>query len=223
METDAAPVRRFLTACSCWCGLLVAARPSRHAQWQPLVVPVHLKIGSVRTHVFTPGLDTRYRLFIEIEHGTTIERLECLLGMIPWRQLKVCAGIPEAIDVDWKVLRGTEVSAAGSSPDFSAGSAAGDKMTREISYFTAQKNQSHSVVLTIHREGGVLNSSNPMLLVQTYPGEWKDALVGEALTSTLRSFVIGACTSPDYQHYFLAPLFGRLYRRRRQARNNGAI
>jgi hypothetical protein len=80
--------------------------------WKPLTMLIQLKVGIVQTPEFTAGLDEDYFLFVESERGIDFERLECLLGMAPERP---CMNVPEAIEIDWKVLHAGELTATGSS------------------------------------------------------------------------------------------------------------
>jgi hypothetical protein len=180
-------------------------------RWKPLVVPIQLKIGAVRTTEFTAGLDTDYRLFVESERRIEFDRLEGLLGMADSRQSKTCTTVPEVIDIDWKVLHADKVVAAGSSQS-SKGGFYGDTVAREIGHFSAQKGQPYSVVLDVQRDGGELTATNPKLLVQTYPGAWKDAVVGLALSSMLRGIGIAVCATAGLLTLILTPLLGWLHR-----------
>jgi hypothetical protein len=89
--------------------------------------------------------------------------------------------VPEAIEIDWKVLHAGELTATGFS---------GTSMDGFYSDTVARK----------------------MLLVQTYPGAWKDAVVGFAIDSTLRSIGIAACTIAALLTLILTPLFRHLRR-----------
>jgi hypothetical protein len=69
------------------------------------------------------------------------------------------------------------------------------------------------VFLDITRDGGELNATRPKLLVQTYPGEWKDDVVGYMLRSELRVLGIGVFTASAVLTLALTPLISYLYRR----------
>ena len=132
---------------------------------------------------------------------------------------RACADAPEMIDIDWSVLHGGQIVATGSSRNSSGGFYSGS-IAREIGKFPAQMGLRYSVVLQIRRDGGELNVTHPKLLVQTYPGAWKDAVVGYMLASELRVMGIAAFAAAGVLTLVLTPLIGHLYRRyksRRQA------
>jgi hypothetical protein len=154
-------------------------------RWKPLAVPIQLRIGEIRTCDFTTDLNSKYRLLIESDRRIEFKRHECLLGMVDWDRAKTCAGIPELVDLERSVLDHGRVITSGSSRN-SWGGFYSDTIARELGEFTAQKNQQYSIVLSIRRDGGELNKTNPTLLVETQPWEWKEAVVGSALISQLR-------------------------------------
>jgi len=180
--------------------------------WKPLSVPISLTIGGVRTPEFTTGLDTTYALFVESERNIEFQRLECLMGMTNWQRSKTCAGAPEVIDIEWRVMHDGQAVATGSSRN-SWGGFYSDSVAREVGHFAAQKDQRYSVVLDIRRDGGELNATHPKLLVQTHPGEWKDAVVGHALSSELRIIGVAAFATAGALTLIVTPLIGHLHRR----------
>lgn len=187
--------------------------------WKPLDVPIQLKVGRVHTAEFEAGLGTNYRLLVESERRIEFKRLECLLGMVDWQRAQTCADAPEMIDIDWSVLHDGQVAATGSSRN-SSGGFYSRTVAREIGRFAARKGQHYAVVLDIRRDGGELSTTDPKLLVQTDPGEWKDAVVGFALTSMLRTIGIAIFAIAGLLTLILTPLFGwlyRLYQRRKRA------
>lgn len=115
------------------------------------------------------------------------------------------------IDIDWSVLHDGRVAATGSSQS-SWGGFYRETVAREIGHFATQKGQRYAVVLDIHRNGGELGTTNPKVLVQTHPGEWKDAVVGLALTSMLRTIGIAVFALDGLLTLILTPWFGWLYR-----------
>ncbi len=188
-------------------------------QWIPLSVPIQLKVGEVHTPVFLAGLDTSYALFIESERTIKFERLECFLGMATWQRDRTCADAPDMIDIDWSVLHDGQVVATGSSRDSSGGFYSGT-IARQIGKFPAQKGRQYSIALDIRRDGGELNATRPKLLVQTYPGEWKDAVVGYMLVSELRNLGIAAFGASAVLTLALTPLVGYLRRRYKRSKQS---
>ena len=174
-------------------------------------MPIQLKVGRVHTDVFEAGLDTNYRLLVESERRIEFKRLEYMLGMVDWRRAQTCADAPDMIDIDWSVLHDGLVMANGSSRNSWGGFYSGT-VAREIGRFAARKGQHYSVVLDIRRDGGELSATDPKLLVQTDPGAWKDAVVGFALASLLRTIGIAIFVIAGLLTLVLTPLFGRLYR-----------
>lgn len=166
----------------------------------------------MHTPEFTAGLDATYALFIESERNIEFQRLECLLGMTTLQRSKICADAPEVIDIDWRVLHDGQAVATGSSGNSSGGFYSGS-IAREIGRFAAEKGQRYSVLLDIRRDGGELNATHPKLLVQTYPGAWKDAVVGYMLASELRTIGIATFAAAGVLTLVLTPLIGYLHRR----------
>jgi len=193
-------------------GLVYSTRPAAvdFQRWKPLTTPIKLRVGRVQTPEFTAGLDKDYRLLIESKRGIEFKRLECLLGMSHQRA-QACPDTPEMLDIDWRVLHNGQVVATGSSRN-SWGGFYSDTIAREIGHFPVRKGQRYAVILDIHRDGGELNATNPKLLVQTHPGEWKDAVVGFALSSFLRTIGIATFAIAGLLTLILTPLFGWVYR-----------
>ncbi|MBC7926696.1 MAG: hypothetical protein H7039_13660 [Bryobacteraceae bacterium] len=130
--------------------------------------------------------------------------------MVKPRPNNICANASGAIDIDWKVLRAEEVVATGSSRS-SRGGFYSDTVARDIGHFSAQAGQHYSVILAIGRDGGDLTATNPKLLVQTYPGAWKDALVGRSLSSMVCRIGATVCFMAGLLTLTLAPLTGWLF------------
>jgi hypothetical protein len=132
--------------------------------------------------------------------------------MPTWQRERTCGDAPEMVDIDWSVLHDGQVVTAGSSRNSSGGFYSGT-IAREIGKFPAQTGLHYSVLLQIRRDGGELNAANPKLLVQTYPGAWKDAAVGFMLASELRILGIAAFAAAGGLTLVLTPLVGYLRRR----------
>lgn len=149
--------------------------PEDLGKWMLLRAPIRLDVGEIRTPEFTARLDTPYWLFIEVDDRTEFDRLKPSL---------------DAIYIDWQVLRDGHPVAVGSSRDSQGGFFGGGRMAREIGRFAPEVGKRYEAVLDIRHAERKLAEANPEFLVQTYPGEWKDALVGSRIDSTL--WTIGA-------------------------------
>jgi hypothetical protein len=75
---------------------------------------VSLIPGTIQTPLFTTDLDERYEISLEFDRRSGIKNVECLLGLRLDRP-DLCEGVPDLIDVSWKVLQRGEVVAEGDS------------------------------------------------------------------------------------------------------------
>jgi hypothetical protein len=165
----------FLIAAGYFC---IQAIREKALNLQPLVLPVSLVPGTIRTPEFKTDIDYwDYEIAIDFETKVDRQRMDCFLGgeANPAR----CKGIPNLIDISWELFEGERVASKGNS-----GNTPG--MTwepailyeRTIGIFRAQKMHKYSLVLHVNRDASDLNIANPKIVVQILRGYWVDHAMG---------------------------------------------
>lgn len=185
--------RRFAAWILVACGILLfATRPKSQtdmSEWKPLQAPVSLQVGTFTSPEFQTQRATAYRILIGSERTLPVEQLNCLLAVSPDRS---CVSVPERIGIAWRVLQGNDAVSTGHSSQFRGGIYT-DLVAREIGRFPAKRGATYRIELKVEIDGGELKDTQPKLLVETVPDEWKDETVTLSLRSRLQPIVGAIC------------------------------
>ncbi len=158
---------------------------------EPLVLPVSLRVGTIRTPELGTDLNGDYDIFIDFqkrafetkflekesfdkesaeEKALDIEfdfhRMECLLGDFGANGVRPdwCDGIPDLVDISWSLLEGEKVVSEGNSRDY-PGAMWSATVERQIGRFVAVRGHKYRLVLNVKRDASELNIANPKLMV----------------------------------------------------------
>jgi hypothetical protein len=160
--------------------LLAAGRIYRRAVvWerihtlQPLVLPISLNPGTIRTPEVTTDLDRDYDIVIDFQ-GLSIQSKKdrCLLGAdtaIPNR----CEDFPSVIDISWKLFEGDKLVSEGES-EKNPGAVWSDTVERNIGKFEGHEGHRYTLLLIVKKDASSLNTANPRIKVQVPRGLWED-------------------------------------------------
>ena len=159
--------------------------------WEPLSTPISLHTGRWISPEFETRASTGYRLLLEMNRALPFQRMECLLGLAGWNREKTCVGVSEIDDIRWTVRSGSLVIATGSSRDIS-GASYSDTISKILGQFEAEKGRRYTVLLDILEDASELNSTNPRLVIQTFPGYWEGTIILWQLAAYAGVLAVGA-------------------------------
>ncbi|MGH9455646.1 MAG: hypothetical protein ACRD2O_16935 [Terriglobia bacterium] len=157
-------------------GLYAKSIADEHARnWKPLVLPVSLTQGTIKTPELGANLDGDYDIIIEFDRKValdrtdwkiTLHRMDCLLGVLTPNGVRPdwCKGIPNLSDISWILFEGKDVISDGNS-GYYPGGVWSAKVERHIGRFTAQKGHRYTLVLNVKRDASQLNADNPTLVI----------------------------------------------------------
>ena len=140
---------------------------------QPLVLPISLNPGTIRTPEVTTDLDRDYDIVVDFQ-GLSIQSKKdrCLLGVdtaIP----NACEHFPSVIDISWKLFEGDKLVSEGGS-EKNPGAAWSDTVERSIGKFEGHEGHRYTILLGVKKDASSLNAANPRIKVQVPRGLWED-------------------------------------------------
>lgn len=140
---------------------------------QPLVLPISLKPGIIRTPEVRTDLDRDYDIVVDFQ-GLSIQskRDRCLLGAdtaIP----NACEDFPSVIDISWKLFEGDKLVSEGES-EKNPGASWSDTVERSIGKFEGHEGHRYALLLEVKKDATSLNTANPRIKVQVPRGLWED-------------------------------------------------
>jgi hypothetical protein len=148
---------------------------------QPLVFPILLVPGTLRTPPIRTDFSGDYDIVLDLDKGSGLEnpsdpRVICTLGLEPPIPNQ-CEGIPNLIDISWQILDGEEMISRGNSSD-SPWATWSDTVKRMIGRFKGQEGHRYILVLQVNRDASELDASTPKIEVQIPQGLWEDRVLG---------------------------------------------
>jgi len=180
------------------------ARMSR-TETQPLVLPVSLTQGLVRTPSFKTDIDywdyeidldfeSRFHELPEIRDALRAEAgppsaanyqrdrfyhaIACVTGSES--EAEDCSNIPNLVDVSWKLFDGEQLVTQGTSHS-ARGLAFESGVTKTLGTFRGQRDHRYTIAMDVKADGSRLGITNPKLVVRIPKGYWEDLAVGEGL------------------------------------------
>ncbi len=167
----------FLIASACLCGHAVV-RGHAH-NWEPLVLPVSLHPGTIRTPEITTDRDGKYDIVMEFDEKYDIRTMECLLGidLSTAGNPNRCNQIASLIEISWTLFEDDHIVAEGDSND-DRSYIWSSTVERMLGSFRGQMGHRYNLVLKIRRDGSELNTANPRIKVVVPLGISKDYSVG---------------------------------------------
>jgi hypothetical protein len=157
--------------------------------WKALEYPLSLRIGRITSPAFTTKRSASYLILLEFDWNIERRHMDCLLGLGgPYEN---CSDIPESLDVSWNLISDGRPNGAGASQDTRATSY-NETINREIGRFDAKSGQNQVVQLNIGRDGGVLDTANPRLVILGYSRYSELASFMLSITFFVAVFVGGA-------------------------------
>lgn len=137
---------------------------------QPLILPISLEPGTIKTREIKIDLSRDYDIAIDFE-GSRLraERMN--------------------VDIKWQLWEGARIVAQGSSVD-KPWQNWGGTVERTLGTFTGQAGLHYSLILQVNPETSQLNYANPTLMVQIPRGLWEGYVTG-LFVQKLPSYVLG--------------------------------
>jgi hypothetical protein len=147
---------------------------------QPLILPISLAPGSVRTPEIKTDLDGDYDIVMDLEgfgiRGFRDQRVNCLLGLEPFVSNR-CNGTPNLIDISWELFEGDKMVSEGNSGK-NPWATWSDTVERMIGRFKGEKGHHYTLVLDVKRNASELNTAHPKIKVQIPRGLWEGYVAG---------------------------------------------
>lgn len=163
--------------------------------WKPLMLPLSLSQGVIKTPELGADLDGNYEILIQFDKKIGFNQMECFLGTVTPKGVRPswCKGIPNLIDISWSLFEGQSVISEGDS-GYYPGGVWSDKVERHIGVFRAQKGHRYTLVLNVKRNASELNIANPQLVIMVPQdeGEGYGALIAIENLGALTLALIGA-------------------------------
>jgi hypothetical protein len=140
---------------------------------QPLVLPISLNRGTIRTPEVKTDLDRAYDIVVDFQ-GLSVQSKKdrCLLGAdsaIPSR----CEDFPSVIDISWTLFESDKVVSEGES-EKNLGANWSDTVERRIGKFEGHEGHAYTLLLEVKKDASSLNTANPRIKVQVPRGLWED-------------------------------------------------
>ena len=133
--------------------------------WEPLSQAIALTPGPIETTQFKTDRNGYYEIAVDIDKASTLDNPGCLLGVDPSQDPDGCKGTPSVVDISWAVTSSGEAVARGESSEVNEVYTA-DRMGRVIGEFWGQRGGRYAVALTVRKDGTVLDTAHPMLVVK---------------------------------------------------------
>jgi hypothetical protein len=141
---------------------------ARSHNWRPLTVPIELKAGESRSPNFTTDLNGRYLATLILDRSSDIKGQQCAMGITISNQNYER---DKLVDFDYKIVSGSEVT---------------------FTDFIARKGDKQSIVLSIKKDGGTLNTMHPTLIIEAGPEYWEPLPEMEMLSWLWAAVICGA-------------------------------
>jgi hypothetical protein len=157
---------------------------ARSHNWRPLTVPIELKAGESRSPNFTTDLNGRYLATLILDRSSDIKGQQCAMGITISNQN--CER-DKLVDFDYKIVSGDRIVKAGT---YAPLSVSGSEVT--FTDFIARKGDKQSIVLSIKKDGGTLNTMHPTLIIEAGPEYWEPLPEMEMLSWLWAAVICGA-------------------------------
>jgi hypothetical protein len=171
----------FLIA-GAWLYAQSVARGRAH-KWEPLTLPVSLHPGIIRTPEIATDRDGEYEIVIKFEKRSGARRVECNLGLEDFYPT-YCKGVPNLIDISWKLFEGEKIAAEGDSSSGPSSIDMGSTIERMVGRFRAQNGHRYTLLLDVKQDASELDIANPKIKVEVDRGISKDFAVGTSIERT---------------------------------------
>jgi hypothetical protein len=144
---------------------------------QPLVLPVSLAPGTIRTPEIKTDLDRTYDIVLDLE-GPTIRGQQLNPALRPGPStgspgVNDATFVPNLIDISWELFDDDRLISHGNSVQGGWATWA-NTLEGTIGRFEGHRGRSYSLVLEIKRDASQLNVDHPKIIVQIPRGLWED-------------------------------------------------
>lgn len=145
----------------------------RTRTYEPVCIPLSMKVGPVQSPEFTVNLNQLYDIRIEAQQKIPFDTLNCLLGTNPPEGIK-CDRQP-VIRASWIVRSKNGVPVAqGTSEDDKYGHWSTASASRDIGSFMPKKGEKYILDVNVLKDGTALLPSHPLLKVELAEGVSQD-------------------------------------------------
>jgi hypothetical protein len=190
------------------CAYVYGLASERSRSWQPLILPVSLIQGEIRSQQLGPDLSGPYEIDVDFEQGTNLDKAECLEGNVRFDPGR-CKGTSDLIDISWQLFEGTNLIQHGESADNPSIEFSYPRVERRIGRFSAQRGHDYVLALNVRRDASELDITHPRIKVKVPRDVSKDNAAGVEVEKLLATTlgILGAL--------MIAPSLVRQFKRRR--------
>ncbi len=147
---------------------------------QPLILPVSLAPGTIKTTEIKANLNYDYDIVLDLE-GLIIQGQKIIpsSGLRPDTHSASSGAqwVPNLIDISWELFEGGNLVSAGNSVT-NEWTSYSDALEGTIGKFKGREGGRYSLVLHVNKDASMLNVDNPTIKVQIPRGLWEDYGVG---------------------------------------------
>jgi hypothetical protein len=152
---------------------------------RPVNIPMVMAIGHIRTREFKLNMNVPYSIGVEVQkEKIPFDTLNCLLGLstaLKSTELQECPDKPSVLKASWVLTSNGQAVAHGSSDDYRGGAWMNDSISRELGHFEGQSGRRYVLDVNVLADGSSLNSGNPRLKVQVYPGVYEGNIFNDII------------------------------------------
>jgi hypothetical protein len=171
-------------------GLYAHSRVLEHSRsWEPLILPISLSSGSIRTPELGVNLSGDYEIELQFEQVPGIKNLGCSVGNARFNP-NGCAGHSDLIDIAWVLDSNGQATQTGSSDDNPSVDFINPIVERRIGRFTARKGQNYVLIVQVKRDASELNIARPKLVVRVPRPTSGDFGAGVALEKLVAAILL---------------------------------
>jgi hypothetical protein len=161
---------------------------------QPVVIPVSLAEGTVRTPEFKVHLNSYYIIELQAKKRLPLGRLDCMMGISlgPLDPNNCKEGVEPLLQAEWTLWSEDRIVDRGSSEDHKgSGGGAEDYVERDIGSFKAESGKHYSLDVNFTRDGRALAVTDPHLVVEVVGSYYEEELAEDYVLS-LSFFIVEA-------------------------------
>jgi hypothetical protein len=161
---------------------------------RPVVIPVSLAEGTVRTPEFKVHLNSYYIIKVQAKKRIPLDRLDCMMGISlgPLDPNNCKEGVEPLLQAEWTLWSEDRIVDRGSSEDHKGrGGWAEDYVERDIGVFKGESGKHYSLDVNLTRDGRALAVTDPHLVVEVV-GSYYEEEFAEDYVLSLSFFIVEA-------------------------------
>jgi hypothetical protein len=152
----------------------------------PVVIPVSLAEGTVRTPEFKVHLNGYYMIEVQAKKRLPLNRLDCMMGISlgPLDPNNCKEGVEPQLQAEWTLWSEDRIVDRGSSEDRKgSGGWAEDYVVRNIGSFKGESGKHYSLDVNFTRDGRALAVTDPHLVVEVGGSYYEEELTEDYVLS----------------------------------------